>query len=42
MLLQDEGLHEVTVGELRMTTLLEGDVVRERTLSGSRCKIDEG
>jgi hypothetical protein len=31
MLLQDEGLNEVTVGELRMatSTLQEGDVTRE-------------
>ena len=32
MLLQDEGLNEATVGELRMatSTLREGDVARER------------
>ena len=39
MLLQDEGLNETTVGELRMTTstLQEGDVTRERAAGqGSR------
>ena len=39
MLLQDEGLNEATVGELRMVTsmLQEGEVVRERdTGQGAR------